>query len=189
MHIKLTHPIDKKIAAAAIKSMRVVVDTREQENSHIIEYFNQKKIPFVKRKLDFADYSCEINSNLLGLQVEAEWLSFENKVVVERKNSIDEIANCVGSDRDRFEAEFKRVKAAGAKCVLLLEKFSFDHLFGDGKIFQNSYTKMTSEQIAISVNSFVARYDLHLQTLVDNKHSGRLINNLLSRYAYESLIE
>jgi ERCC4-type nuclease len=189
MHIKLTHPIDKKIAQAAIKSMRVVIDTREQENSHIIEYFNRKKIPFVKRKLDFADYSCEVNTKLLGLQVEAEWLSFENHVVVERKNSIDEIANCIGNDRDRFEAEFKRIKASGAKCVLLLEKFSFDHLLGDGKIFQNSYTKMTSEQITIGVNTFVARYNLHPVTLVDNKHSGRIINNLLSRYAYELLIE
>jgi ERCC4-type nuclease len=189
MHIKLTHPIDKKIAQAAIKSMRVIVDSREQENSHIIEYFNQKKIPFVKRKLEFADYSCEINSKLLGLQVEAEWLSFENHVVVERKNSIDEIAACVGSDRDRFEAEFKRVKAAGAKCVLLLEKFSFDHLFGDGQMFQKSYTKMTPEQIAINVNTFIIRYGLHPITIVNNVHSGRIINNLLSRYAYELLIE
>ena len=189
MHIKLTHPIDKKIAQAAIKSMRVVVDTREQENSHIIEYFNRKKIPFVKRKLDFADYSCEVNTKLLGLHVEAEWLSFENHVVVERKNSIDEIANCIGNDRDRFEAEFKRIKASGAKCVLLLEKFSFDHLFSDGAMFKKSYTKLTDEQIAIGVNTFVARYNLHPITVVDNIHSGRIINNLLSRYAYELLIE
>lgn len=189
MRIELSHPVTKDLASEAIKKMRVIIDSREKENTHIVDYLKAKGIPFDKRKLEYGDYSCEIQGRLIGLEPIGEWLSFEKKVVVERKKDIDEIAMCVGKERDRFENEFLRIKADGVKCVLMLEKFSYDSLMETGGLFDRSYTQMKPDQIMLHVNQFSARYNLHPITLINNQHSGRILVSVLSRYAYQYLTE
>lgn len=46
-----------------LKNLTILVDTRENSNQHVIEFFNKKKIPYKVKKLDFGDYGCMIPAN------------------------------------------------------------------------------------------------------------------------------
>ena len=41
-----------------LKEMIVLVDSREQKNAHILDYFQRQGIPYEVEKLDYGDYSC-----------------------------------------------------------------------------------------------------------------------------------
>ena len=40
-----------------VSSIVILIDTREQQFSHIVDYFDKKKIPYKKKALEFGDYS------------------------------------------------------------------------------------------------------------------------------------
>ena len=46
-----------------LDSMVILVDTREQDNGHLLSYFDKKKITHEKKALPTADYSCKIPKN------------------------------------------------------------------------------------------------------------------------------
>ena len=61
-------------------------DSREKASEHILETFDDKKIEYFVSKLPWGDY-----------------MNFNNtKLVIERKNSILELANTIGKDHQRF---------------------------------------------------------------------------------------
>ena len=41
---------------ALLKSLTMIVDSREQKNQHILRYFTEKNIPYRVQKLDYGDY-------------------------------------------------------------------------------------------------------------------------------------
>lgn len=41
----------------------MLIDTREQENKHIIDYFESKNSPYEMKKLDYGDYSAYLPKN------------------------------------------------------------------------------------------------------------------------------
>lgn len=177
------YPVEETKLKEAIKNMTVLCDTRENKMEHVTDWMDAKKIKWERRKLDFGDYSVELNLNLDGIPPK---ISLEKHVVIERKHSIDEIATNIGTDRDRFEKEFIRIKAAGAKCILLLENFSWERVYL-GPDTGGYRSKMPPDLIATGINQFVSRYDLGLYTLNENYHTGRLITSLLARHAYNYL--
>jgi len=85
----------------------IIVDTREQD-LHILRKLDALKIPYVRRKLNYGDYSFEVDGK-----------SYENEIVVERKGSLDEIIGNFTKGRERFKREFERSK--GCKVILMVE--------------------------------------------------------------------
>lgn len=85
----------------------IIIDTREQD-LHILRKLESMKIPYIRRKLNFGDYSFEING-----------VSYENKIVIERKGSLDEIIGNFTKGRERFKREFDRSK--GCRVILMVE--------------------------------------------------------------------
>lgn len=81
-----------------IDNMVVIVDTREQKNQHIITYLINNKIPYVKEKLESGDYSVRFPN----------YPEYDLCMIVERKNSLTEIAGNFTKGRDRFVNEFER---------------------------------------------------------------------------------
>lgn len=75
--------------------MVILIDTREQVNQHITNFFQVNNIPYTTIKLDTGDYSAMIPQNFeLGIYRDAYF-----PFTVERKNSIDELARQRGSVR------------------------------------------------------------------------------------------
>ena len=93
------------------KSMRIVVDTREQ----LPLFENWYGINVVKKGLKFGDYSIE---------------GFENQIAVERKTLVD-FVNCCGKERSRFIKEIQRFEDAGCEFRAIVIEANFnDILFG-----------------------------------------------------------
>ena len=94
--------------------MIILIDTREQQYQHIASKLEQLNIPYKIKKLNFGDYSFEVDG-----------VSYEKHIVVERKASLDEIiGNFSEKGRKRFAAEFKRAK--GCKIYLMIEALESD---------------------------------------------------------------
>lgn len=112
--------IDKLLA-----QLIVLIDTREQQNKHITNFFDKKGIMYKSQKLDFGDYSCMLAKNEdLGLPFD---ITLENIIAIEKKNSLEEIASNLSTGRQAFENEFIRSQ----KCknfVLLIENGSWDKI-------------------------------------------------------------
>ena len=108
--------MDSKQINKIIMDLTIIVDTREKENKHIIEYFEKNNIPYICRKLDSADYSFVLPNHL--------HLCLDNKILVERKGSIDELAGNLSQNRDRFEREFERIRK-DQRIHLVLENFTY----------------------------------------------------------------
>ena len=103
-----------------LDSMRIVYDSKEKENSHILTTLEKSGISYVKRGLPYGDYSVEIPANEeLGIFKD---LDFSNKIVIERKNSLEELSGCFTETRDRLKKEFA---SAPEHKIMLIENASY----------------------------------------------------------------
>lgn len=86
--------------------MKVIVDSREKKNAHILAYFDRNGIEYEIRKLDVGDY-----------MIEGEMVS------VDTKRSVDELATNMLNPKDhaRFWREVRRSKDSGMHLVVLIE--------------------------------------------------------------------
>ena len=146
----------------ALKRMEIVIDTREQENQHILDYLDCHKIPSVTRKLNVGDYSAQLDGNTI-----------EDEIVIERKGSLTELAGNVSNDRQRFEAEFLRAKANNIKVFLLIEDAEMKD------ITQGNYrSQLNSKAFEATIMSWSARYNITF-LFIPKVDAGRVIYEFL----------
>lgn len=147
-----------------LKSITIVVDTRENANSHILQYFTAKKIPYITHKLDFSDYTCFIPANTeLGIIRDTYMDCY-----IERKNGLEEISSCFTTSRDRLESEFLRAK--GKHLILMIEESA-----GLEKIIEHKYnTEYNEKSFLASLFSFGHRYGIDTH-FIDKKYAGMFI--------------
>lgn len=153
----------------------IKVDTREKENKHILNYFNNNGIWFNIEKLDFGDYMSD---------------NYKNRYVIERKASICEFAGNCGKGHIRFKKELERCRDAGYKMIILIEEhYNYEAL----PLWTNEKTKygyiykkdgtivprrsISGEQIYKICNKWKAEYGCII--LFCRKHSaGSVIENI-----------
>lgn len=140
----------------------IVVDTAEQENSHIIKGFEEKKIKYSIEKIHLGDYTIKIaaNEETKPLGIEKD-LYFDRKFVIERKNSLGELAGNFTTDRPRITKEFAQMKAYGIKCYLYLE----DANFLENLRTENYHSKMKNTSLNKSLRRFISRFDLNFRAI------------------------
>lgn len=155
-----------------IQSMVILVDTRERKADHILEYFDKKNIAYKKKALDYGDYSFMIPANE-KLSIPRD-LYFMNKVIVERKASLEEISNNLTKERDRFE---KELCLAPKTKVLLLENANYSDIATG-----NYNTQYNKKSFWASIHSFWFKYDIPIFFMPDNKWSGLFIRGYFEYY-------
>lgn len=160
---------------AALESMVCLVDSREQPTPYLRARLEQMGIPHERGKLDFGDYSAKFKLP------DDTWLDLRDKVVVERKMSLDEICNCFCNDRKRFTREFERARDAGAKVYLLIENGSFEGAY-EGKYRSH----MQPQALVASMLAWLSRYNCQL-VMCTPKITGKLIRDILYREGKELL--
>lgn len=160
---------------AALESMVLLVDTREQPTKRLKDRLETAGLPYERRKLDAGDYSCKCT--LPG----GETLDFSSRAVVERKMNLDELCQCFGRERARFEREFKRAAAAGTRVYLLVEGDNWE------KAYNGKYRSLlTPQALVASIDAFRARYGMQLD-FCKPETTGRLIHDILYRELKEYL--
>ena len=143
--------------------MIIIVDSREQRNMHILKTFNELGIAWKVKKLEFGDYSFEVDGK-----------SFEEECVVERKMSLSELAGNFCKGRIRFESEFCKAKSVNCKMVLLVEdlkardkmklRVNMDNAGIDleTKMRKTWRSRFSGNSMIGSIKAFKERYDLDL---------------------------
>lgn len=158
-----------------MKTFTIIIDSREQDTDRSRQRYKQFQCPYKREKLDFGDYSA-----ILYLP-DGRTLSLTDKCVIERKMNLDELCMCYSHDRKRFEREFERAKASGAKVYLLLENATFE------KAYAGRYRSLMHPQALISsMLAWLARYRCQL-LMCKAETSGKLIHDILYREAKELL--
>ncbi len=148
-----------------LKSMVIIIDSNEQVFEHISDWFTNKKIPFVIKNMDFADYSFYLPANPeLGIVRD---LYFTDKITIERKASLEELSGNFTNDRLRIESEFIRHKG---KMLLLIENAEYTDI-----IKHNYRTEYKPESFLATLHSFSERYDIPFTFMKGKKCSGQFI--------------
>lgn len=155
---------------AALKTMTVLVDTREQDTPRARKRLHDLDCPYERMALSFGDYS-----------VRCDRLDLAGLVAVERKMDLDELCNCYCKDRPRFAREFERARQAGAKLYLLVENADWE------KAYAGEYrSKMRASALVASILAWLARYDCQVLFCAPST-SGKLIHDILFRELKERL--
>lgn len=159
-----------------LNSMVIFVDTREKSNAHITDHFDAYRINYKKKALDFGDYSFMLPQNEeLGIK---QNMSFERDIIVERKNSAEELALCFTKNRLRFEDEF--IKAKDAKKYLLIENCNYSDIV-DGN-YKSDYK---SNSFLAALHTFDHRYSLNTVFIPDESYTALYIVYLFRYYLRE----
>ena len=74
-----------------IKSIGILVDTRELYNQHITDWFDKKEIKWRSKALKQGDYSFYIPAND-NLNIPRD-IYYDKEIVIERKASLEELRN------------------------------------------------------------------------------------------------
>ena len=189
---------------------KVVIDSREKSINHILNKFDEgfeykpshhdmyrgKKSTYgdpvqyyIKDKgLKVGDYTIAVQ--LLSGEV----INFQDKVVIERKADLNELASNLYDSKSkdeegltRIEREFKRAKEAGIKIHLVIETEDAISKILSSKHFRyDKASKINPKSFQMMFLSLCNRYDISVW-YCNKKDSARLIHDLLFVYAREYL--
>lgn len=162
-----------------LKSMQIVVDTREQPSKRAEKRYQSFNCPIYRRKLDYGDYAYDFS--LDGKLYYSDQEDLKPPVVIERKEHLTELSGNLFQNRERFVREFDRAMAAGAKVYLLVEDASWENLI-NGRY----RTKANPKAYFASITAFMARYDI-TPIFCKEETSGKLIREILYRELKERL--
>lgn len=149
-----------------INDMTIIVDSRENKWHHIRDYFDNKGIKYRVEKLNVGDYTFELKNY--------PHLKLDNKFLVERKGSLDELAGNFTSGRDRFAREFERLED-DQKIHLVLENFTWT------KCLNGSYRSgFLPQSYKGSLIAWSIKYDFKYHP-VTKRDTGELIYEILEK--------
>ena len=169
---------DKEIKAIK-NNLTILVDTREQRNQHILNYFEKKNIKYEVHKLDYGDYSCKIPANTIEGQTND--IYFDRDIVIERKACIDELASNFKNDGVRIKTELAHINKYNIKVYLLVEDPEFDDNIRNGN-YRSEYRPQSL--YARIKKSIEVRYNTLVRP-IDRKYIGSEIYNTFEAYVYE----
>lgn len=157
-----------------LESMEILVDTREQSTSKAIQRYNSFGVPYSKATLAYGDYTA--NFELLGGgKLYDISKTVHPKCIIERKMSLDELAQCFTHSRDRFEREFKKAVANDCFIHLICEDGSYEKIEG-----HKYNSKFPPKAFLASLSAWQRRYDIHFH-FCSSLESGHLIKEFLYR--------
>lgn len=156
----------------------LIVDSREKPKAikTILKQFEARGIDYSISKLFIGDYM-EYNSPLL---------------VVDRKQSIAELAKNCTTDHERFKAELERAKAVGAELVILVEQNRYKdrdkwirvETIDDLMLWTSPHTTIRGEKVYRVLRAWMAKYPIRVK-FCDKRNTGIQILEII--YGKEAL--
>ena len=187
---------------------KIVVDSREKVNKHILnkfeEGFENKPSHHDMYRGKKSTYSEPINYYIQekGLKVgdytiavklpNGEVINFKDKIVIERKADLNELCCNFFDKKDeegktRLERELDRAKEQGIKVILLVETDNMHNKILSSKHFRfDKASKVSPKAFNSILRSLQAKYDISIE-YCDKKDSARLIHDILYYHAREYL--
>lgn len=163
-----------------LETVTILIDTREQDTERSRRRAKALGAPVSRATLSYGDYCA--NAELPdGTKIYDEAARISPTCAVERKMSLDELAECFTRGRARFEREMLRAREAGASLWLLVENASWEALL-NGRY----RSRLPAKSLLASVMAWSFRYGLHV-ILCDEFTTPILIREILYRDLKERL--
>lgn len=171
------HPLEiNKI----LSSFTVISDTREQNTDRAKKRYLSMGVPIERAKLDYCDYT--YNFTLLDGKREYEVTKPIFPVCgIERKESLDELAQCFTRERKRFTKEFDKARLRGCRTYLIVENATWENLY-NGKY----RSKYHPNAFVASLDAWMVRYNTEV-LFCKEETTGKLIKDILYRDLKERL--
>lgn len=152
-----------------ISTLVVLIDSREKENRHIIQYLEDRNIQYSVQKLDVGDYGCMIPMNEQMTIMRDLYLP----ITIERKAHIDElIGNFLADKRTTFQNEL--IRSQKTDFVLLVEQVD-----GYSAILNQGYrSRMLPQSVIGTLKSFESKYKFNT-IFIDRETSPHWIQHHL----------
>ena len=160
-------------------NLTVLVDTREQKNQHILDFFNRKNIKYETHKLDYGDYSCMIPGGTIEGQTSD--IYFDRDIVIERKACIDELANNFKDDGVRVKTELAHINKYNIRSYLFIEDPDYDRNIRSGNYRSNYNPQSLYARIKKSIE---IRYNTLVRTIRKDVIASEIYNTF-EAYVYE----
>ena len=152
--------------------MMLLVDSREKPKviKSILKEFDEKGINHSVTKLFIGDYM-EYSNPLL---------------IVDRKQSIQELAANCTRDHERFRNELERAKAVGATLVILVEqnryydrdKWIHVETIEDLMLWSSPHTTVRGEKVYRVLRAWLSKYPMRVE-FCDKRQTGRRILEII----------
>lgn len=163
---------NKALLEEYMSKVIILVDNREQVNGHITSYFKKNNIKYKEIYIPTGDYA-------ITMEIDGEIAESAFKIVIERKNSVDELVGSL-KHRQRFANEFMRAKKDNVRIQLLVEDPN-----GYENIMNGNYrSEYLPKALMNSLKAFETRFNFQT-VFLNKKYSGHYIYNTLSFYARE----
>lgn len=156
----------------------ILIDSREKANSHITDVFDRERIQYRVTKLESGDYTFELKA-IPEFDI-PHVMDFRQDIMIERKNSLEEISGNFTKGRERFNDEFGRAWAK--KRYLLIEDGSYEKILG-----HDYNTEYNPNSFIASLFSFDVRYDLHVGFC--SKETSAVVIYNLCKYTLRELLK
>lgn len=150
----------------------LLVDSREKPKAieNIIHEFQKAHVHYERTKLYIGDYMDYSNPLL----------------IVDRKQSIAELAQNCTSDHARFKAELERAKAVGAELVILVEqnryydrdKWIRVETIEDLMLWSSPHTTIRGEKVYRVLRAWMAKYPIRVE-FCDKRQTGARILEII----------
>lgn len=150
----------------------LLVDSREKPKAikSILKEFEREGVPYSVTKLFIGDYQDYGNPFL----------------IIDRKQSIQELAANCTRDHDRFKRELERAKSVGARLVILVEqnrykdrdKWIHVESIEDIMLWTNPHTTIRGEKVFRVLRAWMSKYDIDVQ-FCDKRQTGRRILEII----------
>jgi len=157
--------------------MVVLVDSREKNNAHILEYFTKQCIVYRVEKLEFGDYTFMIPASAAGTDI-----FFHRDIVIERKGSLEELSGNLAQHRAQFETEFLKAGNNGCKIYLMVEDPD-----GYSGIISHKYnTQLAPAAYMASLKTWEVRFGCNVQ-FINSQYAGYFIASTFQYFCRELL--
>lgn len=150
----------------------LLVDSREKPKAikTILKQFEDADVAYSVTKLFIGDYQDYARPLL----------------IVDRKQSIQELAANCTRDHDRFKAELERAKAVGAKLVILVEQNRYKdrdrwvhvETIEDIMLWSSPHTTIRGEKVYRVLRAWIAKYNIDVQ-FCDKRQTGTRILEII----------
>lgn len=143
--------------------MMIICDTREKRNEHILQYFEDREIPYEIAKLETGDYMDPENPRL----------------VIDRKRNLDELThNLFTPDKSRFWREVRRAKDQHIKLIVLCEHGGKVKRLQDVQQWRSRYSRVTGRVLFSELCRVHIAYGVEF-LFCDKRKTGKRIIELL----------
>lgn len=163
-----------------LDSFEIICDTREQNTPKADERYKAFGVPYQKATLGYGDYCGNIILPERGSLYNTS-TTIQPAFVIERKNSLDELAMCFTRDRNRFRKEFERAAEHGARMILLVENATWEAI--DAHRYRSRFTPAAFNA---SLTAWTIRYNI-TPIFCKADSSGKRIKEFLYRDMKERL--